>query len=59
MKNFNPEKIYIISNKHPKDWYPNVNENLQKALIRRIKGKCTEFKLAYKVEDEVLDWSVI
>ncbi len=23
---FNPEKIYICSNKHPKEWYTNITK---------------------------------
>lgn len=36
------EKIWITSNLHPKDWYPELDQETQKALIRRL--KITEFK---------------
>lgn len=31
-----PTKIYITSNKHPKDWYPKIDEASYKALCRRF-----------------------
>lgn len=36
------EKIWITSNIHPKDWYPELDEETKKALLRRL--KITEFK---------------
>lgn len=52
MTYFTPDKIYICSNKHPRDWYSCISEftgtvddnNMAQALIRRLKGNCTEFK---------------
>lgn len=34
-----PETIFITSNMHPKDWYPNAHEEHKRALLRRL----TEF----------------
>lgn len=34
--NWNPEKIYLTSNLHPQDWYPNVDSESRAALLRRF-----------------------
>ncbi len=34
--NFAPEIIYITSNVHPKDWYPNIPDEVRTAIMRRI-----------------------
>lgn len=34
--NWNPKKIYLTSNVHPSDWYPNVDQESRNALMRRF-----------------------
>jgi len=34
--NWNPEEIYLTSNIHPIDWYPNVDQPSRDALMRRF-----------------------
>jgi len=34
--NWNPQEIYLTSNIHPIDWYPNVDQGSRDALLRRI-----------------------
>lgn len=41
--NFLFNKIYIVSNYHPRDWYINMEIEKQQPLIRRIKDKLTYF----------------
>lgn len=33
---FNATKIWITSNLHPKDWYPELDEATRNALLRRV-----------------------
>lgn len=56
-KYFQPDKIYICSNKHPKDWYnwESMKPELKQALYRRIQGKLTHFEKKYNEQPIIND----
>jgi len=43
---FNAKKIFITSNLHPRDWYPELDDATKEALLRRI--EVTHFNLPYQ-----------
>lgn len=45
------EKIWITSNLHPKDWYPNLDEETKQALLRRL--KITHFGVIMKKQKKM------
>jgi len=36
MVSLNAETIYITSNLHPNDWYPDLDDETKAALLRRL-----------------------
>jgi hypothetical protein len=43
---FKAEKIWITSNLHPRDWYPDLDEQTKAALLRRL--EITHFTIPYQ-----------
>ncbi len=53
---FNPDKIYICSNKHPDEWYTNITDIQEDALRRRVGDFTYYFDNVYKKEDIDKKW---
>jgi hypothetical protein len=50
--NWVPKKIWITSNYHPREWYPNAKDEHVKALKRRF-SKVVRYRRCFEVYEEM------